>query len=207
MNMYMKASVISGIVLLLAIACTAQRSYSQTKRSASSIPGIEILNYKIEASLVPDAHEVKAAATIMFKPVQATDFIAFELSENLSVQKVLNADGVELEFRQDEIGPGYLSVQFRKPLAADANVTIKVEYQGGFDRDRFSRMYTRDENSAFIGMEGTYLMYSAKWFPINKFLVDRATGSIEVTVPLGMTVIGPGTPIPVITKGITETFG
>jgi hypothetical protein len=67
-------------------------------------------------------------------------------------------------------------------------------------------MYTKDENSAHIGMEGTYLMYTAKWFPINRFLSDRATATLEVTVPLGMTVIGPGTQLPVVTKGITETF-
>jgi tetratricopeptide (TPR) repeat protein len=86
-------------------------------------------------------------------------------------------------------------------------VTITVQYQGGFDRDRYSRLYSRDENSAYIGMEGTYLMYSAKWFPINQFLANRATATIEVTVPLGLTAIGPGTQLPVVTKGINEVFG
>ncbi len=204
----MKTTLVFGFALLLTFAgISAMEGYSQAKKPSSSTPRIEVENYKIEANLAPDAHEIKAAATITFKPVQATDFVVFELSENLSVQKVLNSDGVELEFGQDEIGPGYLSVRFSKPLSAGSNVTIKIEYQGGFDRDRFSRMYTRDENSAYIGMEGTYLMYSAKWFPINQFLVDRATGTVEVTVPLGMTVIGPGTQLPVITKGISETFG
>ena len=205
--MRMKSSLIPGLTLILAMAGMSAEGYSQTRKAASSIPRIEVQNYNIEASLTPDAHELKAAATVTFKALQPTDFVVFELSENLSVQKILNSEGVEMEFRQDETGPGSLSVRFAKPLSSGSEVTIKVEYQGGFDRDRFSRIYTRDESSAYIGMEGTCLLYSAKWFPINQFLVDRATGTVEVTVPLGLTVIGPGTEMPVITKGISETFG
>jgi hypothetical protein len=124
----------------------------------------------------------------------------------MSVRKVFNSDRAELDFGQDEAGPGFLTIRFAKPLDLITPTTVTVEYQGGFDRDRFSRIYTRDESSAYIGMEGTYLMYSAKWFPVNRFLLNRATTTFEVTVPLGMTVIGPGEPLPVITKGIDETF-
>src|SRR5436190_1880851 len=83
----------------------------------------------------------------------------------------------------------------------------KIEYSGGFDKDRYSRNFTRDETSAYIGPEGIYLLYSAKWFPINKFLVDRATADVDITAPLGFTVVGPGVQLPVTTKGITESFG
>lgn len=202
--MLKKSTLIPGLALLVATAA-AQLGYSQARKADAS-PRIDVQNYKIEASLTPDAHELTAAAAVTFKPLQATDFVVFELSENLSIRRVLNSDGVELEFGQDEIGPGFLTVRFPRSLEPQASVTIKIEYQGGFDKDRFSRNYTRDESSAYIGMEGTYLMYSAKWFPINRFLVDRATGTVEVTVPLGLTVIGPGTQMPVVTKGVTETF-
>lgn len=205
--MRIKSTLVSGMALLLVIAGLIPAGFSQAKKSSSSRPRIEIQNYKIEASLIPDSHEIKASAAITFSPLQATDVVVFELSENLSVQKVLNSEGVELEFGQDEIGPGFLTVRFPKSISSGSIVTIKIEYQGGFDRDRFSRTYSKDENSAYIGMEGTYLMYSAKWFPISQFLVDRATGSVEVSVPLGMTVIGPGTQLPVVTKGINEVFG
>ena len=205
--MRIQSNLIRGFSLLMALAAATSSGYSQAKKASASGPRIDVQSYKIEANLVPDAHEISAAASITFKALQATDYVVFELSENLSVRKVLNSDSVELEFGQDEIGPGFLSVRFQKPLASGSNTTIKIEYQGGYDRDRFSRMFTRDENSAYIGMEGTYLMYSAKWIPINQFLVDRATGTVEVTVPLGMTVIGPGTQAPVVTKGISETFG
>jgi tetratricopeptide (TPR) repeat protein len=207
MNMHYKCTLIPGLAILLAIAGASLPGHSQTKRTAASIHRIDVQNYRIEATLTPDAHELKTTTTVTFKPTQATDAVTFEISENMSVQRVLSSDGIELEFGQDEIGPGYLTVRFAKSLAVGSNITIKIECQGGFDRDRFSRMYTRDEGSAYIGMEGTYLMYSAKWFPLSQFLVDRATGTIEVTVPLGMTVIGPGAQLPVVTKGIHDIFG
>ncbi len=205
--MHTKTTLIPGLLLCLVLACIPPLIYSQSRKASGSTPRIEVQNYKIEVSLTPDAHELKAAAVITFQPLESRDYVIFELNENLSVQKVLDSEGVELEFGQDEIGPGSLSVHFPKPLVSGNAVTIRIDYQGGFDRDRFSRMYSRDESSAYIGMEGTYLMYSAKWVPINQFPVDRATGTLEVTVPLGMTVIGPGMQMPVITKGITETFG
>ncbi len=181
--------------------------YSQIPRVPRSAPQFDIQDYRVEATLVPDAHEFEAIAAITFQPLEAADIVIFEISENLFIQKILDSEGVELEFRQDEGGPGLLSVRFSKSLAPGTSVTISIEYSGGFDRDRFSRMYTRDGSNAYIGMEGTYLLYSSKWFPVNNFMADRATAEIRVTVPLGITVIGPGRQLPVVTKGITETFG
>jgi aminopeptidase N len=203
--MHKKITLISLLVISLTFAVTSTAIFSKEKQ-AFSPPRIDIQSYKISMTLNPDAHELKAAATISFTPAEATDHIVLELSENMSVRKVINSERAELDFGQDEAGPGFLTIRFAKPLDLITPTTVTVEYQGGFDRDRFSRIYARDEASAYIGMEGTYLMYSAKWFPVNRFLLNRATTTFEVTVPLGMTVIGPGEPLPVITKGIDETF-
>src|SRR5437867_11770036 len=140
----------------------------QKKRAQFSPPQIDVQHYAIQARLNPEAHELSATAAITFKALEATGVVAFEISENLSVQKITTPDGIEVEFGQDESGPGVLSVRFAKPLEAGSTTTIKVEYSGGFDKDRYSRSYSRDEASAYIGLEGTYLLYSAKWFPVNK---------------------------------------
>ncbi len=204
--MGMKTFLICSLEMVLALAGIVSAGHSQTRKSPASPPGFDILNYDIAAELTPDAHEIKTRSVIRLKPDASTDFVVFELSENISVQRVLNAAGTEIEFGQDEIGPGYLTVRFPKTIDSGEEVTLVIECQGGFDKDRFSRMYTRDESSAYIGMEGTYLLPAAKWIPIGKLLADRATGTLEVTVPLGMTVIGPGTQLPVVTRGIEETF-
>jgi aminopeptidase N len=203
----MKTNLTIRLALCLILASTIPAVAAQTKKASSSAPRIEIASCNIDVNLTPDAHEFKAAATVAFKVVDSADYVVFDLNENITVLKVTNAEGVEYDFGQGEIGPGSLSVRYPKTLSAGANVTMRFEFQGGFDRDRFSRLYSRDPNSAYIGMEGTYLLYSAKWFPISQFLTDRAPSTITVTVPLGMTAIGPGIQMPVVTKGITETFG
>ena len=202
----MKANRVRNAGLAVVLAVSAAALGAQVRRP-SSAPRIDVESYSVEATLEPEVHEVKASATITFRPVEATQVVSLELSENLSVQKILDPAGVEIEFGQDESGPGTISIRFAKQLEAGSRNTIKIEFTGGFDRDRYSRLYTRDESSAYVGPEGTYLLYSAKWFPLNKFLVDRATAEIKVTVPLGMTVVGPGTQLPVVTTGITERFG
>jgi hypothetical protein len=74
-NMRIKSTLVSAIALVLAIVGFASAGYSQAKRPSSSIPRIEVQNYKIEATLTPDAHELKAAASITFKPLQPTDLV------------------------------------------------------------------------------------------------------------------------------------
>jgi len=194
------------VILGLAIGLTAAL-YPQTRRLGTAPPPIIVESNRIQLTLDPDAHELKAAAAVTFKPVESTDVVVFEISENLSITKVTDAQGGDLDFGQDETGPGTVAVHFPRALGSGENTAIKIEYTGGFDLDRFSRNYTKDESTAYVGMEGSYLLYPAKWFPVNKLFADRPQVTIEVTVPLGMVAVGPGTPTPITTRGISETFG
>ncbi len=202
MQITRKRVLMIGLTLSLAAGL-----FAQAKRQASALPKISVENYNIQLTLDPDPHEMKAVATIGFKALESTDVAVFEISENLSVVKVADAQGGNLDFGQDETGPGVLAIHFPRALNAGESTTIKIDYTGGFDLDRYSRNFSRDPNSAYIGTEGSYLLYTSKWFPINKPFTDRPATRIEVTVPLGMSAVGPGTPLPVETRGITETFG
>ena len=202
----MRRAYAGWIVGCLLLLLSATSTSPQARRQPSAVPKIDVEKYVTQLTLNPDAHEFAATVAISFKPLEETAVAVFEVSENVSIQKVLGAAGVELEFGQDEAGPGLLAVRFPRPLQGGKSLTIKVECSGGFDRDRYSRFYTRDETSAYIGPDGSYLLYSSKWFPISKYLSSRSQATIEATVPLGTTVIGAGKQLPVITRGITETF-
>ena len=194
--------VISGLAISLAAGL-----YPQTRRLGTAPPPLIVENNHIQLTLDPDAHELKAVAAVTFKPVEGTDVVIFEISENLSVSKISDVQGGDLDFGQDETGPGTVAVHFPKALGSGESTTVRIEYTGGFDLDRFSRNFTKDETSAYVGMEGSYLLYPSKWFPVNKLFADRSPVTIDVTVPLGMVAVGPGTPTPIVTRGITETFG
>jgi hypothetical protein len=188
--MYRIHSWAAGIVLGLVL--TAPSLSAQAPAAPGKAPGIDVKNCDLEVTLLPDVHELEAVAAITFQALQQADYAVFELSDNLFVSKVLGEDGVELEFDRNRAGPETLTVRFARGLEAGSTATIRIEYDGGFDSDRYSRIFSRDLGSAYIGMEGTALMYAAKWFPLSRFLADRATGTLSVTVPLGMPVIGPG---------------
>ena len=189
-------------LVFLLLFGTMAASEAQTERALRA----DMLSRDISVILKPDIHEFEAVATLKFKVSEQAGYVGFTLNNNLFVRRVLNDQDVELEFNRNQTGPEILSVRFYPPLGAEETTTLRIEYEGGFDNDRFSRIFSRDLSSAYIGMEGTYLLESAKWFPAFRFPAERVPGTLEVTVPLGITVIGPGKQEPVITKGINETF-
>ena len=196
-NVFLKA-----LIVILTLSGTAVHIHAQTARAAR----VDVLNRDISVTLRPDDNEFAAAVTIKFKVSEQTTYVGFTLSDNLFVRRVFNNEGIEMEFNRNQVGPETLAVRFSPPLPAEEITTLRIEYEGGFSNDRFSRTFSRDITNAYIGMEETRLLESAKWFPAVLFPAERAGGSLEVTVPLGMTVVGPGKQEPVVTKGINETF-
>ena len=179
---------------------------AQGVKSSSDARRVVIQSCELAVTLTPDVHELTAVATVKFLVLEQTSYVSFMLSDNLFVRKALNAEGLELEFEQNQTDRETLFIRFSPPLKAGAYETIRIEYEGGFDKDRFNRIFSRDTTSAYIGMEGSWLLDSAKWFPSTRFPVERIPGSLEVTVPLGMTVIGTGEQASVATQGVSETF-
>jgi len=190
---------LNGLIIFLILSGAAAPVYAQAAR-------IDVLNRDISVMLKPDIHELEAVATVKFRVSEQTGFVSFTLSNNVFVRRALNDAGVELEFNQNQAGPETLSIRFTPPLDAEQTVTLRIEYEGGFDSERFSRIFSRDLTSAYIGMDGTRLLDSAKWFPAAGFPAERVPGTLEVTVPMGMTVIGPGRQENVLTRGVNETF-
>jgi aminopeptidase N len=195
------------LAMIALVSISGASLLSQARKSADTLPQIRVERYDIQLTLDPDPHEIKAVASVRFTAIQSTDLAVFQLSENLSVLKVSDEKGGNLDFTQDDPGPGNVAVHFMTPLQAGTAVTIKFEYSGGFDLDRYSRNFSRDSATAYIGVEGSYLLYPSKWFPVNKLYGDRPTVNLDVTVPLGMTAVGPGNQKPIVTHDLTEVFG
>src|SRR5512134_2664109 len=121
-----------GILIAVVLALVLGTGlFSQTKRPAPVLPEIRVESYKIQLTLDPDPHEMKAIAEIRFRAIQPTDTAVFQLSENLSVVKVTDASGGNLDFSPDDPGPATVSVHFPKQLSAEDSATIKMEYNGG----------------------------------------------------------------------------
>src|SRR6185369_4845427 len=152
----------------------------------------DVTNYRIEAQLNPDEHTLRAGADITFVPQDATRSIVFELNGSLKVDGVEKDGKVLTGFVQDQVGAGALGPNVRIDLGqvvpANQPVTIRVRWSGALTSPEGGPL--ANKRLAYVGSEGSYLMYASRWFPFHDYAADRATSDITIIVPTGMTVGG-----------------
>ena len=152
----------------------------------------DVTNYRIEAQLNPDEHTLRAGADITFVPQEATRSIVFELNGSLHVDSV-EKDGKALTgFVQDAVGAGALGPNVRIDLGqvipANQPATVRIRWNGALTSPEGGPL--ANKRLAYVGPEGSYLMYASRWFPFHDYAADRATSDITIIVPTGMTVGG-----------------
>jgi aminopeptidase N len=158
-------------------------------RAQTSAPGFEVTHYNIQADLFPSTHMLQAQAQVTFTPKSNLSTMSFELHSALRVSKVADETGQDLRFLQ--MGPN-LEVDFENPLAQGKASTITVSYSGSLETDEGSPVEGLD--LAHIGPQGTYLLYSGRWFPVEPGGLDRFSATMKISVPPGEVVIASGKP-------------
>jgi aminopeptidase N len=135
---------------------------------------------------------LRAGADVTLTPLEATRSVVFELNGSLHVES-LERDGVPLtNFVQDAVGVGALGPSVRVDLGAvvpaGQSVTLRFRWSGALASPEGGPLATK--RLAYVGTEGSYLMYAARWFPFHDYAVDRATSDITIIVPTGVQVAG-----------------
>lgn len=152
----------------------------------------DITNYRIEAELQPDAHLLRAAGDVTFTPLDATRSVVFELNGSLKVESIERDGRPVTNFVQDPVGIDSVGPSVRVDLgsvvAANQPVTLHFRWSGALVTADGGPLATK--RLAYVGSEGSYLMYAARWFPFHDYAVDRATADITITVPNGVEVTG-----------------
>jgi aminopeptidase N len=67
-------------------------------------------------------------------------------------------------------------------------VTIRIRWNGALTSPEGGPLAAK--RLAYVGPEGSYLMYASRWFPFHDYAADRATADITMIVPTGMQVGG-----------------
>lgn len=147
----------------------------------------EVTKYAIEAELFPSVHILSAKAHIDFLPKSDLTALNFELNTSLRVEKLTDADNREVTFRQEGLA---LQVAFLNPLPQGKPSSITVTYGGTLATADGSPV--ENLKLAYVAPEGSYLLYPARWFPVNVGGVDRFAATLRVTVPSDETVIASG---------------
>jgi aminopeptidase N len=174
-------------ILLMFVAAVAQQPAPQQVASR-----IDVTNYRIEAQLIPDQHMLRAGADITFTPLDPTRSVVFELNGSLKIESIEQNGKALTGFVQDAVGVGALGPSVRVDLGqmvpANQPVTLRFRWSGALMSPEGGPLATK--RLAYVGPEGSYLMYASRWFPFHDYAADRATSDITLIVPAGMQVAG-----------------
>lgn len=190
------------VLLLVALLVVAVSANAQQPAPQQAATRFDVTNYRIEAQLIPEQHMLRAGADITVIPLEPTRSLVFELNGSLKVESI-DRDGKPLTgFVQDAVGVGSLGPSVRVDLGqvvpANQPLTLRFRWSGALLSPEGGPLATR--RLAYVGSEGSYLMYASRWFPFHDYVADRATSDITLIVPTGLQVAGtsddPVTPQP-----------
>ena len=147
---------------------------------------VAVQHYVIEAELFPETHQIQARAQIRFQALEDVYSLEFELNNNLFPTNIENEQGDALSAQRgaDNLT---LSVSLGQVLPKDQTATITFEYEGVFENADYSP--AEGVRLAYVGEEGSYLLYPARWFPLIGYPTSRYTAEIGITVPSGFNVV------------------
>src|SRR5213082_3106507 len=175
--------------IALLISAFASTAVAQQPAAGSRF---DVTNYRIEAQLSPDEHTLRAGADVTFVPADATRSVVFELNGSLHVDSVEKDGKVLTGFVQDAVGAGAAGPNVRIDLGqvipANQPATVRIRWSGALTSPEGGPL--ANKRLAYVGPEGSYLMYASRWFPFHDYAADRATSDITVIVPTGVQVGG-----------------
>src|SRR5258707_7691422 len=177
----MRSSLILWTALAAAGIAVAQ---SQAARSR-----IDVQDYTIDAQIDPSAQTLKATAKVRFVPIEDVSTLTMELNNALALDRVTDDDGRQVpasRLSQDMSVRLSLAQTYPKGKAASLTFVYDGKITGEEESPVFGIKF------AAIKPEVSYLMYPARWFPVNDYTADRFASDFRVTVPDGYRVVASG---------------
>ncbi len=172
-----------SVVAVFALMATAARA-----QQISNKPLIDITGYVIDATVIPETHQLHATAKVSFTALDALPVATFELHSGLKASKVTDANDHPLNAERG--ASSTLRVTAAAPLTKGEKAVWSFEYDGTLENGDNSPV--EGLKLASIGDPISYLLYAGRWFPMTGYLTDRFTADITVHAPAGYTVLGSG---------------
>lgn len=90
--------------------------------------------------------------------------------------------------RVGAVGPS-VRIDLEELVPAHQPITLRIRWHGPLISAAGGPLVNK--RLGYIGKEGSYLMYPARWLPFHEYSADRATADISIIVPSGIQVGGP----------------
>jgi len=198
------SAALAAALVFMVFAAFASTATAQQRGGGTRF---DVTHYRIEAELRPAEHILRANADVTFTPLDTTRSVVFELNGALKVESIERNGKPLTNFVQDpagleSIGPN-VRVDLGEIVQANTPVTLRFRWSGALVTAEGGPLVTR--RLAYVGNEGSYLMYAARWFPFHDYAADRATADITVIVPNGFQAAGSSDEPPTQTAGAGGT--
>src|SRR5580700_5363997 len=175
--------------LLWALAALAIPALTGQDRGIKK-PRIDVDNYVIDAEVNPHTQALNANVKVRFLPLDNDiSSLSFALNNALNVTSVVDDAGHQIPASRS-CQDFSLRLSFPAPLAKGKPTTLTFTYDGRLTGAEDSPVY--GIKFAAIQNDFAYLMYPARWFPINDYTIDRYTADLHITVPSGFKVVASG---------------
>ncbi len=168
-----------AVFLPLAVGLWAQDKHSR----------IEVQHYTIDADINPRTQSIVATAKVNFTPLEDANEAVFELNNALSVTKAVDGSGKPLQTGRNA-QDFTVNVAVPQGLHKSQPYEISLTYDGKL---------TGNEDSPVSGIKFAalhpdygYLLYPARWFPVNGYTVNRFSADIRVATPSEYRVVASG---------------
>ena len=146
--------------------------------------------YAIDADINPRTQAITANVQMRFIPLDDNVTTAsFELNNALNVSRIVDESGRQIPASRSTQDFS-IRLSFPAPLQKGKPSTLTFTYDGRLTGTEDSPVY--GIKFAAIHNDFAYLMYPARWFPINDYTVDRYTADMRITVPAGNSVVASG---------------
>ena len=171
------------LLVLAAVALLAPTMHAAEK------PRLRATDYTIDARLSPQTRRLAARVAVHFVALDDISVATFELHNALRVSQVTDERGHMLASER-VTRDSTIRVPLPTGLFKGQEATLIFEYEGMIGSADDSPV--PGMRLAYVGDPISYLLYSARWFPVTNYGIDRFTARMNITAPYGYTVISSG---------------
>ncbi|HLJ17387.1 MAG TPA: M1 family aminopeptidase [Bryobacteraceae bacterium] len=176
----------NGLPALAILCLSASFAPAQTQMRQARI---DVQHYTIEAEINPRTQTLAAKVQMDFTPLDDATTAAFELNNALNVSNVVDGTGRQIQASREQQDFS-IHLNFPDPLPKGKASSLIFTYDGHLTGNEDSPVY--GIKFAAIEADHAFLLYPARWFPINGYTTDRYKADMRITVPDGYKVIASG---------------